>query len=100
VDVARSKGALVVIAADVMADLDTLPELGNRDKVYRRSMGMALRNLQMARMKDADVIISSDLAGIPALSDKFNLHMYEEGIRSARAMMPRILDILKSKGIR
>ena len=98
-DVAREKGAMVIIAVDVMADLDTLPDLGNKDKISERSASLAYLHLQHLRMKEADVVIAPNLTGIPMITDKYNARMYDEGLKAAREMMPRIREILKSKGI-
>jgi NTE family protein len=99
-DVARRKGAKVIIAVDVMADLDTLPDLGSKDKIHARSSMLAIRNLSLERMKDADLVIVPDMKGIPFMSDKFNQKMYNEGLMAAREMLPRIDSLLRAKGIR
>ncbi|MFZ4521353.1 MAG: patatin-like phospholipase family protein [Bacteroidales bacterium] len=98
-DVARRKGAKMIIAVDVMADFDTTPNLANKTKVHERSSAMAMRNLNKERMKEADVLIVPDLQGIPMMSDKYNARMYEAGMKAARDMMPHIREILRIKGI-
>ncbi|MEI6682690.1 MAG: patatin-like phospholipase family protein [Bacteroidota bacterium] len=99
-DVAREYGATVIIAVDVMNDLDTLPVISSRSAVTRRVAQISLHRFARERSGMADILVIPDLKGMPYISDKYNQPMYDAGIKAARLMMPEIRKILAQKGIK
>jgi NTE family protein len=98
-DVAKEYGATIVIAVDVMSDFDTVPAIKDRKSVFRRVANMNMHLLSSEKRRQADVVVSPDMKGMPYLSDKFNQPLYEAGIQAARSMMPKIKALLIQKGI-
>lgn len=99
VDVAKSYNPLVILAVDVMADFDTMPEYKNKTEILQRSYVVASHILKEDDIHLADVLISPDLTGMPLMSSKENMKMFEAGIKAAQDAMPRIREILVEKGI-
>ena len=97
-DVARSYGATIVIAVDVMNDFDTVPVFKNKKTIARRLVPMIIRYTSGERKKQADVVINPDLKGMPYISYKKNQQMYEAGVKATREMMPKIRELLVTKG--
>lgn len=99
VDVARSYGAKVVIAVDIMADLDSTIEIDNFLKVGLQSLLIMTRKLKEKTLVEADIVISPNLKDIPYMSGKNNVEAYQAGIKAATDMLPRIKEVLINKGI-
>ena len=78
---------------------DTLPEMKNRKQVYQRAYTVAAHNMSEYNSKDADIIISPDLEGLPLMSSKDNKKLYELGVAAAKASLPQIIALLKKEGI-
>ncbi|MEI6456906.1 MAG: patatin-like phospholipase family protein [bacterium] len=100
VDVARTYNPKVVIAVDIMADIDSLIGIDNFLKVGLRSLVIVAKKLKEKTLIDADVVITPNLKDIPYMSGKNNLEAYEAGIHAATEMLPSILDVLEKKGIK
>lgn len=98
-DVAKAYHPIMIIAVDVMASWDTVPDMKNKTEVLYRAFSVASRDLKKRNLKYADIIISPDLAGMPLMSSKENKQMYEAGIYAAKAAMPEIRKLLIRKGI-
>jgi len=98
-DIARASGAEVIIAVDIMADLDSLTEVDNFLKVGLRSIILMADKLKEKTLDDADILISPDLKKIPYMSGKKNMEAYQAGMKAASDMLPEILEILIKKGI-
>jgi NTE family protein len=100
VDVARTYNPKVVIAVDIMADIDSLIGIDNFLKVGLRSLVIVAKKLKEMTLIDADVVITPNLKDIPYMSGKNNLEAYEAGIKAATEMLPRIMEVLEKKGIK
>ncbi len=97
-NIAKEYNPKVIIAVRIM-DFDTVPEMKNRKQVYQRAYTVAAHNMSEYNSKDADIVISPDLKGLPLMSSKDNKKLYELGIEAARASLPQIKELLKRKGI-
>lgn len=98
-DVARSYGAEVIIAVDIMADLDSITDIDNFLKVGLRAMILMAGKLKENTLCDADIIIAPALKDIPYMSGKNNVEAFQAGIKAASDMLPKIKEILIAKGI-
>ena len=98
-DVARSSGADVVIAVDVMAHFDSTTDLDNFTRIGFRSLMLMAGKLKERQTAFADVVVTPNLTHIPFMSGKNNLQAYEAGIKAAEEMLPQILEKLRNKNI-
>lgn len=99
VDVAKSYHPLVILAVDVMADFDTMPDYKNKTEILQRCYVVASHILKEDDIQLADVLISPDLTGFPLMSSKDNENMFDAGVKAAKEAMPAIRKILIEKGI-
>ncbi len=97
-NIAKEYNPKVIIAVRIM-DFDTVPEMKNRKQVYQRAYTVAAHNMSEYNSKDADIIISPDLEGLPLMSSKDNKKLYELGVAAAKASLPQIIALLKKEGI-
>jgi len=98
-DAAKSYGAEVIIAVDIMADLDSFTDIDNFIKVGLRAMILMAGKLKEKTLCDADIIITPDLKDITYMSGKNNVEAYQAGIKAATDMLPKIRETLIAKGI-
>ncbi|MFH1160940.1 MAG: patatin-like phospholipase family protein [bacterium] len=99
VDEAKKYHPEMIIAVDVMADFDTMPEYKNKTEILQRCYVIASHVLKEEDISFADVLISPDLRGMPLLSSKDNEQMLEAGITAAKKAIPEIRKLLIDKGI-
>lgn len=99
-DVARMYGAEIIIAVDIMADFDTVPNLNNNIDVLIRSFKVSSHVLKEMRKPIADIIIAPSLKDMPLMSSKDNEKVYQAGIKAAREKLPAIKAKLAEKGVR
>lgn len=97
-NIAKEYNPKVIIAVRIM-DFDTVPELKNHTQVFKRAYTVAAHNLSEYNSKNADIIISPDLQGLPLMSSKDNDKIYQLGMEAAKASLSQIKDLLKQKGI-
>lgn len=103
VDQARKLGADIVIAVNIderypPVDLDYFRKMGS---VSKRMVTLQLHNMDQRLAEKADIVIHPDTDGIGLLSTdaKDAARGIENGEKAAEAAMPKILEVLKSKGI-
>jgi NTE family protein len=97
VSYAQKLNAEVIIAVDVSSRLpETLPNhiLG----VTKRSMEIILRTLSEIQLEKADVVIIPNVDHF-GLFEENPKEIYNEGLKTCRAKLPEILNLLKNKGI-
>jgi NTE family protein len=99
-DIAIQYHSELIIAVDVMANFNTCPPLKNYKKVFERSYSVAAHAVKEQKIMAADIIISPDLTGIPLMSSKDNEKMYQAGLDAAKAALPKILKMMKERGIK
>lgn len=98
IDVAQQYNPKYIIAVNIM-QLDTTIDLNNYKDVFIRAYKVAMHNNTENQLKNADIVITPDLAGIPLMSGKDNQKMYELGIEAAKKKLPVIINELKKRGI-
>lgn len=99
IDVAKQYHPLITLAVDIMADFDTMPDFKNKTEVLQRCYGVASHVLKETELKQADILISPDLTGLPLLSAKDDELMLELGRKAALEALPKIQALLIEKGI-
>ncbi len=98
-DIARNYDPSMIIAVNVMANFDTTLVIDNMLDIAYRSFSIASRMLMEGKLGYADVVINPNLSGIPLMSDKYNLKMYNAGLKAGREMLPVILETIRQRGI-
>ncbi|MCX6286749.1 MAG: patatin-like phospholipase family protein [Bacteroidetes bacterium] len=98
-DICRSYKADVVIAVDIMANIDSLESVDNFLKVLYKSLLLALGENKKAKLAFADIVITPDLRKMSMMSSKNNQQVFDSGYIAAQRMMPEIKKLLRSKGI-
>lgn len=99
IDVCRSSKADVVIAVDIMADIDSVESIDNFIKVGYKSLLLAIGQNKKYRLAQADVVITPNLKDMPMMSSKNNRQIFDSGYIAAKRMIPEILKALRLKGI-
>jgi NTE family protein len=89
VDVARSRGADVVIAVDVSAVASRVP-LDNAVDVLLRAIEIVFDANADEQAKEADVVVRPDVGAIPPLDFEQGRDAIEAGRAAARAALPAI----------
>jgi NTE family protein len=89
VDVARSRGADVVIAVDVSAVASRVP-LDNAVDVLLRAIEIVFDANADEQAKEADVVVRPDVGAIPPLDFEQRRDAIEAGRAAARAALPAI----------
>ena len=98
-DICRSYKAEIVIAIDIMADLNVTDSVDNFLRVGYKSLLLALGENQKARLAFADIVITPDLRDMPILSGKENQQIFDSGYAAAKKVIPEIKKLLQAKGI-
>ncbi len=98
VDAAISYDSKVIIAVNIM-ELDTVTEFKNQSDVFKRAVSVATNHLTEEQLKNADIVITPNLKGMPYLSSKNNAMMYNLGMEAAKKALPEILELLKKNNI-
>jgi len=98
-DICRSYDPVIVIAVDIMADIDSVESVDNFLKVLYKSLLLAFGQNKKARLAIADIVIAPDLRNMPLMSGKQNQQVLDSGYVAAKRMMPEIKKLLRSKGI-
>ncbi len=99
VNIAKEYNPKLIIAVRIM-EFDTVANLKNYKSVFERAYTVAAHNLSKENIKLADIVISPDLHGIPLMTSKDNVKMYNLGMEAAKAALPELKKLLKEKGIK
>jgi NTE family protein len=99
IDVCRSYKADVVIAVDIMADIDSVESIDNFIRVGYKSLLLAIGRNKKYKLAQADVVITPNLKDMPMMSSKNNHQVFDSGYIAAKRMIPEILKALRLKGI-
>ena len=99
IDICRSYKADVVIAVDIMADIDSVESIDNFVKVGYKSLLLAIGQNKKYRLAQADVVIAPNLKKMPMLSSKNNQQVFDSGYIAAKRMIPDIIKAMRVRGI-
>ena len=97
VDIARTYNPDVVIAIDLMAVVDTKPEIKNFIDVLARSYQIAANKIRRSIAPTADILLEPKLSGFPLLSDKFDKQVYDAGYTVAKDRIEEIKKLIAEK---
>lgn len=98
VDAAQKYNPKMIIAVNIMA-MDTVSEFKNYTQVYQRAFRVATHHLVEQQLKNADIVITPDLQGMPYLSSKDNKKMFDRGKKAGEEMLPDLLKLLAERDI-
>lgn len=94
-DVARSKGADVIIAVNLQKDVrDT--DINSVLDVMAQSIAIMMHNSSKNKLGHADIVLEPDTKGISMFDFTRKKTLMEEGIKAAEKAMPKIKAAIKS----
>lgn len=88
-DIARSKGADVVIAVNLQRDVKET-EIGSVIDVIAQSINILMRESNKAKLQQADVVIEPDTKGVSIFDFSQKKPLVEEGMKATRKALPEI----------
>lgn len=92
-DVARNKGADIVIAVNLLKDIKDY-NINSVVDIIGQSVNIMMHQSNKTKLKYADVIIEPDTKGVSIFDFTQKKVLMEEGIRAARAAMPKIRETI------
>ena len=94
-DVARSKGADIVIAVNILKDIKDY-RIDSLIDIIAQSINIAMHEANKAKLQYADVIIEPDIKGVSMFDFTQKKTLVEEGMKAARKAIPRIKELLSN----
>jgi len=88
-DIARQKGADIVIAVNILKDIKEY-EINSLIDIIGQSVNIGMRELSRTKLKYADVVIEPDTKGVSMFDFSQKKRLVEEGIRAAKNAIPQI----------
>jgi NTE family protein len=92
-DIAKSKGADIVIAVNLQRDVKE-PDIGSVIDVIAQSISILMREGSKAKLQQADVVIEPDIKGVSVFDFSQKKLLVEEGIKAARKAIPKIRETM------
>jgi NTE family protein len=92
-DIAKAKGADIVIAVDLQKDVKN-DQVESLVDIIGQSVCIMMRELSKGKLVYADVVIEPDTKGISMFDFTQKKQLMEQGIKAARAAMPRIREVM------
>lgn len=92
-DIARSKGADIVIAVNLQRDIKD-SDIGSVIDVIAQSISILMRENSRAKLQQADVVIEPDTKGVSVFDFSQKKLLVEEGIKAARKALPKIRETI------
>lgn len=96
VRLAKKLGFKTVIAVNIAEQLPTSSP-NHIFGVLKRSLEIAYINQSQYAAENADLVINFHFKDIGTFTDQYNHYLYQQGRKSAKKAIPKILEILKSK---
>ena len=94
-DVARSKGADIVIAVNILKDIKDY-QIDSLIDIIAQSINIAMHEANKAKLQYADVIIEPDTKGVPMFDFTQKKMLVEEGIKATKKAIPRIKELISN----
>jgi NTE family protein len=88
-DIAKSKGADIVIAVNLQKDIKD-SDMGSVIDVIAQSISILMRESSKTKLQQADVIIEPDTKGVSVFDFSQKKMLVEEGMKAARKAVPKI----------
>ncbi len=92
-DVARHKGADIIIAVSLQKDIKNY-QIDSVIDVIAQSLNIMMRETSRQRLRLADVVIEPDVKDVSLLDFSQKKMLMEEGIKAARKAVPRIKELI------
>ena len=92
-DIARNKGADIVIAVNLLKDIKDY-NINSVVDIIGQSVNIAMHQSNKAKLQYADVIIEPDTKGVSIFDFTQKKMLMEEGIRAAKAAIPKIKELI------
>ncbi|MGI9215205.1 MAG: patatin-like phospholipase family protein, partial [Gammaproteobacteria bacterium] len=96
VRLAKKLGFKTVIAVNIAEQLPTSSP-NHIFGVLKRSLEIAYINQSQYAAENADLVINFHFKDIGTFTDQYNNYLYQQGKKSAKKAIPKILEILKNK---
>jgi NTE family protein len=94
-DVARSKGADIVIAVNILKDIKDY-QIDSLIDIIAQSINIAMHEANKAKLQYADVIIEPDTKGVSMFDFTQKKMLVEEGIKATKKAIPRIKELISN----
>lgn len=94
-DVARSKGADIVIAVNILKDIKDY-QIDSLIDIIAQSINIAMHEANKAKLQYADVIIEPDIKGVSMFDFTQKKTLVEQGMKAARKAIPRIKELISN----
>ncbi len=95
-DIARARGADIVIAVSLQKDVRNY-KIDSLIDIIAQSIDIMMRESSKVKLGSADVLIEPDTKGGSTFDFGRKKEMMDEGIKAARQAMPRIRELIESK---
>jgi NTE family protein len=92
-DIARAKGADIIIAVNLSKDVKNY-QIDSLVDVMAQSISIMMHRSTKAKMGPEDVIIEPDIKGVSMFDFSQKKQLMEEGMKSARQAIPRIKELM------
>jgi NTE family protein len=96
-DIAKAKGADIIIAVNLQRDVKNY-QIDSLLDIIGQSVSIMMRESSKAKLACADVIIEPDTKGIGMFDFTQKKQLMEEGIKAARQAMPKIREAISRYG--
>jgi len=92
-DVAKNKGADIVIAVNISKDIKEA-DIASLIDIVGQSAGIMMHEASKSKLKHADVVIEPNTKGVGMFDFTQKKFLMEEGIRAAKQAMPKIKELI------
>jgi NTE family protein len=92
-DIARSKGADIVIAVNLQRDIKD-SDMGSVIDVIAQSITILMRENSKVKLQQADIVIEPDTKGVSVFDFSQKKLLVEEGMKAARKALPKIRETI------
>ena len=94
-DIAKAKGADIVIAVNLSKDVKNY-QIDSLVDIMAQSVSIMMHRSTKEKLGAGDVVIEPDTKGISMFDFSQKKQLMEEGMKSARAAIPRIKDLIEN----
>ena len=92
-DIAKAKGADIVIAVSLQKDVKNY-KIDSLVDIIAQSVDIMMRESSKGKLKSADVLIEPDTKGVSLFDFSQKKLLMDEGIKAARQAIPRIRELM------
>ena len=92
-DIAKAKGADIVIAVSLQKDVKTY-QIDSLIDIIAQSINIMMRESSKGKLKSADVLIEPETKGISLFDFSQKKLLMDEGIKAAQQAIPRIRELM------